>query len=362
MRLPSPRLLIAGSALGAVAVASGVAVAATSDSKPEQAASVGAQTTADPDARAEIFKLPQDSTAVERFWTPAAIRAAEHRQPRAAAFPAAAPQIKALNDGPSLQGAPALPEDSAEPLSAQSAGVSAKAVTTARQWTRHGKPPARTVGKLFFADEKGNKYSCSAAVITAKNKRTVWTAGHCVHKGKGGEKGYYRNFLFRPDYKDGKSYGKWYADSIVALSGWKTKGDARYDIAAFTVKKYRGKGIQYYTGSQGYAFNYKGRKYSSYSFGYPARALPSKKPMNSNRLWYCSGKTFAVNYGGGSTGLGLKCTMGNGASGGPWIAGMKKNGLGLIFGVNSMHNLKNLNMYSPYHGSAAVSVYKKISG
>ncbi|MFC9972626.1 trypsin-like serine peptidase [Spirillospora sp. NPDC127200] len=346
-----------------MAAASGVAVLATADDAPaKKAAPVGAKAPTDPNTRLEVLSVGQDPAAVKKYWTPARIKAAKPLTTKNVnAAPAAAQQLSAMAAEQHASGAPTLPEDSPEALSAQSAGYSAQAVKTARQWTRHGKPPARTVGKLFGVDSRNRQYTCSAAVISSKNKRTVWTAAHCLHSGRGGRAGFSKHVMFRPDYKDGKSYGSWVADRLVALEGWTKKGDLRYDIAGFTVKPYRGKGIQYYTGSQGYNFGYKKRAYPMYSFGYPARALPSKKAMNSNRLWYCSGKTFGVNYGSGSVGLGMWCSMGNGASGGPWIYGMQRNGLGRIVGVNSTHSLRTLQMNSPYHGTAAVNVYRAIA-
>lgn len=342
-------------------MAGGVAVAASSGPDAKPATVAGARTPADPNAGIVSQAIGQSPEATKRFWTAARIRAAKPLQtPASNAAPGAVPQANALGAGPVVESDGTLPEGTA---SAQAGGAaSTQAVKTAKQWTKHGKAPARTIGKLFGVDNRGRQYTCSATVINSKNKRTVWTAGHCVHAGAGGSAGFSRYLMFRPDFINGKSQGSWVADRIVALKGWTTKGDLRYDIAAFTVKKYKGKGIQAYTGSQGYSFGYKNRKYYMRSFGYPARALPSKKAMNSNRLWYCSGTTFGVNYGGGSVGLGMWCSMGNGASGGPWIYGMKGNGLGRIAGLNSTHSLRTLQMNSPYHGSAAVSVYKAVSG
>ena len=45
-------------------------------------------------------------------------------------------------------------------------------------------------GKLFFYRQgdanSGNYYVCSGTVIKSQNASLVWTAGHCVHDGKGG--------------------------------------------------------------------------------------------------------------------------------------------------------------------------------
>ncbi|WP_433327875.1 trypsin-like serine peptidase [Spirillospora sp. CA-294931] len=343
-----------------MALASGIALNVATDEPAKSVAAVGAKAPADPAAQLEYANVPDTAEATKKYWTKARLRAAKPLDTPAVNAAPAAPQASALGTGPTLEGEGTLPEGAAATRSGGTA--STQAVRVARQWTRHNAAPARTIGKLYGVNNRGQQYTCSASVINAKNKRTIWTAGHCVHSGRGGTAGFARKLVFYPDFIDGRSKGVWTADRIVALKGWTTKGDLRYDIAAFTVRTYKGKGVQAYTGAQGFTFGYKGRAYNVYSFGYPARALPSKRPMNSNRLWYCSGKSYGVNYGGGAVGLGMHCTMGNGASGGPWIYGMSRKGYGRIIGINSTHSLRTDQMNSPHHGTVAINVYKAIAG
>ncbi|MFI0451112.1 trypsin-like serine peptidase [Actinomadura sp. 6N118] len=339
----------------ALAAAGGVAVAATGDTPSKPAAKTGAATQADPNLALTTYTEPTSEKALKAYWTAARIKSAKAIKPVSIdAAPATDNQVSALGAGESIEGAPTEPEVKGKAGNASAQGLaSAQAVVEARVWKRHGVAPARTIGKLYF-DVPGGRGSCSATVITAKNKRTLWTAGHCVHGGKG--KGFYKRFAFIPDLPAKRT--AWSVKSIVALSGWTKKSDPRYDIAALVTNRR----IQSSTGSQGYAFGYKGRRYSMYSFGYPADRLPGgKRYANNNLLRYCQGKTYPVNYGGGHIALGMNCTMGHGASGGPWIYGMNRKGYGRIAALNSMHSLRTKAMYSPYHGSAAVAVYKAAS-
>ncbi|MFG2005807.1 trypsin-like serine peptidase [Spirillospora sp. NPDC048911] len=357
MRLSSPRILIAGASVAALAAAGGVAVAATGDAPSKPAAKVAA---ASADSQVVVYQPKETAKQVQSYWTAARIKSAKPvkvlnvEAPSVAEAQAEASALAA----PAFEGAPSLPEVGGKSGSASAQNLaSAQAVVEARVWKKHGTAPARTLGKLYF-DVPGGRGSCSATVITAKNKRSLWTAGHCVHAGKGG--GWYRNFAFFPDYPAKKV--AWSVDNVVALNPWIRNSDKRYDIAAVTVRRKGGKGIQSTNGSQGYSFGYKKRKYSMYSFGYPADRLPGgKRYANNNLLRYCQGKTYAVNYGGGHIALGMSCTMGHGASGGSWIYGLNRKGYGRIAGLNSMHSLSTKAMYSPYHGSQAVAVYKAIS-
>ena len=62
---------------------------------------------------------------------------------------------------------------------------------------------AAPVGKLFFTTPQGSSV-CSAAVVKDPahpgKSNLVWTAGHCVHAGKGG--GWYRNIAFVPSFNN----------------------------------------------------------------------------------------------------------------------------------------------------------------
>ncbi|GAA2603415.1 hypothetical protein SMC26_03530 [Actinomadura fulvescens] len=353
MRLSSPRILIAGASVVALAAAGGVAVASTGDAPAKQATKVAAK--ADPNLQLVTYTPKESEKAVKAYWTAARVKSAKPVKTISIdAAPVAESQASALSAGPSIEGAPTEPEVKGKAGNASAQGLaSTQAVVENRVWRKHGTAPARTLGKLYF-DVPGGRGSCSATVITAKNKRTLWTAGHCVHGGKG--RGFFRNFAFFPDFPAKRT--AWAVNRIVTLQGWSKRSDPRYDIAALVMKRK----IQSSTGSQGYSFGYKKRSYFMWSFGYPANRIPGfKRYANPNLLRYCNGKTFGVNYGGGHVALGMNCTMGQGSSGGPWIYGLNRKGYGRIAAINSMHANRTKAMYSPYHGSAAVAVYKAAS-
>ncbi|MFC4905689.1 trypsin-like serine peptidase [Actinomadura gamaensis] len=355
MRPSKTRLLIAGGAAGALAIGGGVAYAATGTSTTHDAGKVSAQSPAGPGIIAKDFgsgmsaqaNLDLSKAKVVPMPEPASTAQSSGIQAEAA-------DTQSLN----LDGA--LPENTPDSLSAK--GTVTAASSSARLWTRHGKAPARTIGRLLATDDRETFYSCTATVITSHNKSTVWTAGHCVHKGRGGKNGFYRYYAFQPDFDRGKGLGVWYLSGIRVMAPWANSSDLRYDFAAFTVTKHGKTPIQSVTGAQGLSFGYKHRKYPFYTFGYPAELLPSGKRLHNppDQLYYCSGTSFASKYPAG--GLGIMCSMGPGASGGPWLYGMKSNGIGRVAGINSTHMTKTLQMNSPYLGSAAIKLYKAIQG
>jgi hypothetical protein len=69
-------------------------------------------------------------------------------------------------------------------------------------------------GKLFFfragEENSGNYYVCSGTAVSSKNRSLVWTAGHCVHDGKGGD---------------------WHADMVFVPAFDNTGGDTDIDPA-----------------------------------------------------------------------------------------------------------------------------------
>ncbi|MEV4252568.1 hypothetical protein AB0J52_05305 [Spirillospora sp. NPDC049652] len=352
MRPPKTRIVVAGGAAGALALGGGVAYA-TAGSSPQAAGKVSAQTPAGPDVVSKDFGSGVSAQAnldlAKMKLKPMPMPAGQ-----AGGMGADAADTRSL----SLDGS--LPENSPDALKARSAVTAAS--SGAKVWTRHGKAPARTIGRLIASDDGMTGYYCTATVVTSHNKSTVWTAGHCVHKGRGGAGGFFRYYAFQPDYDRGKGLGTWYLNAVRVMAPWAYNRDLRYDFAAFTVRKHGTTALQSVTGAQGVSFGYKHRKYPFRTFGYPALLLPSGKKVPSPlaRLYYCSGTSFASKYPTG--GLGIMCSMGNGASGGPWLYGMKSNGIGRVAGVNSTHMTRTLQMNSPYLGSAAIKLYKATQG
>ncbi|MEU1424780.1 hypothetical protein [Kitasatospora sp. NPDC005751] len=77
-------------------------------------------------------------------------------------------------------------------------------------------PDINITGRLFFLVGSDRLGSCTAAGIVASNKNSIWTAGHCLHSGKGG--GFYSNFLFAPGYDETAPWGYWPLRSIIVSS------------------------------------------------------------------------------------------------------------------------------------------------
>ncbi|RFU42233.1 hypothetical protein DZF91_07745 [Actinomadura logoneensis] len=355
MRPPKTRLLIAGGAVGALALGGGAAYA-TAGSSPHVAGKVSAQKPTGPGIVSKDFGSGVSAQArldlSKLKLRPMPMPAGQAGGMTADAADSAGPRSLSL-DG-------SLPEESPDALKAPNTVGAAS--SAAKVWPRHGKAPARTIGRLVASDDGLYGYYCTATVITSHNKSTLWTAGHCVHKGRGGTGGFYRYYAFEPDYDNHRSLGTWYLNTLRVMAPWANNRDLRYDFAAFTVQKHGKTAIQSVTGAQGVSFGYKHRAYPFRTFGYPAVFLPSgrKVPGALERLYYCSGTSFASRYPTG--GLGIMCSMGNGASGGPWLYGMKSNGIGRVAGVNSTHMTRTLQMNSPYLGSAAVTLYRATQG
>jgi hypothetical protein len=357
LRLRAPRVaLLVTSITGVVAATAFTVVSAAGSTSTVSPVAAKAAAT-DPSAAVVTNTVTQSAAAVQSYWTASRLRSARELT-NAGVTPASTSTTalwSAKASGETLAGDPTTPTGTVATAADTAARRAFPTSPNAKIWTQHGTDPALTIGKLFFS-RSGHNYSCSATVITAKNQSMVWTAGHCVREGKQ-PNGWSTNMLFRPDFVDGNSRGSWSVHYVTTTSGWANNADTAYDIGALVTNKLSGKTLQSQTGSQGYAFN-QSQNWNVYDFGYPGDLLPSGTKINSNKLRYCSGPTIRASYGRGKPlGYGLHCTMGHGASGGPWLAGLSK-GLGRIVGVNSVHALNNDYMFSPFLGTAAISVYK----
>ncbi len=61
----------------------------------------------------------------------------------------------------------------------------------------------RTIGKVFFVDNKGEHHWCSATSIQSRHRNLVATAGHCVYEN--GKDDVYEKWVFVPGYYQGKA-------------------------------------------------------------------------------------------------------------------------------------------------------------
>ncbi|GHF50131.1 hypothetical protein GCM10010218_34560 [Streptomyces mashuensis] len=217
-------------------------------------------------------------------------------------------------------------------------------------WTAHGRMPATTIGKLYFTTPKGGS-ECTATVVNTPNKSVIWTAGHCVSDGN---KHWYTNFQFVPDYHDNqRPLGAWSWKSVTTPKGWHEKRNFDYDLAVITLWPQNGRKVADVTGSQGYKFN-GGYAWQAHEFGYPYRTHPARGGINGQQLRYCTGKTWRT----GNL-QAIHCDQGGGASGGPWLDDLQTSrGWGYMVGNVSHHLTESSDEErSPHFGDAAVKAY-----
>jgi V8-like Glu-specific endopeptidase len=134
-------------------------------------------------SKAEDFANPY----IEDFWTPERVAKAESSIPSVTA----AGSTSTGGGGSTYMYAPDGP-------------VKRKAATLVATTYHRYTPP---VGKRFFSTPQGDMV-CSGTVVTDPahpgKSNLVWTAGHCVHAGKGG--GWYRNIAFVPSFDNTGRY------------------------------------------------------------------------------------------------------------------------------------------------------------
>ncbi|MBD0707711.1 MULTISPECIES: trypsin-like serine peptidase [unclassified Streptomyces] len=216
--------------------------------------------------------------------------------------------------------------------------VRAKAVTA----KYHASAPAS--GKVFFDGPEGSMV-CSATVVRDPahpgKSNLVWTAGHCVHKGKQG--GWYRNIAFVPSYNDAAlatselekatreqiaPYGVWWADWVKTSDQWIARGastggaGAPYDFAVIQVtpeKGATGKSLEETVGSAlPVEFNAPAvpKVASLTATGYPAAP-----PFDGQKMFQCSDKPGRLSLSADQpTMYRIGCSMTGGSSGGGWVA------------------------------------------
>lgn len=207
--------------------------------------------------------------------------------------------------------------------------------------------PVKHIGKIFFT-LGGSNYVCSGNSVTAANKSTVSTAGHCVNEGPGA---YATNFVFVPAYLNGSApYGKWTARALYSPTQWASNGNMQYDTAFAVMNTLNGQRLADVVGSSGVQFN-AARGLSYKSFGYPAAP-----PFNGESLKSCSGTATNDPYNPQFATQGIPCNMTGGSSGGPWFIG--NSSAGYQNSINSYgYGSNSSTMYGPYWGSVIQSTY-----
>ncbi|MEV4942387.1 trypsin-like serine peptidase [Streptomyces zaomyceticus] len=199
-------------------------------------------------------------------------------------------------------------------------------------------------GKVFFDGPEGSMV-CSATVVKdpahPDKSNMVWTAGHCVHKGKKG--GWYRNIAFVPSYNDAAlstadlekatreqiaPYGVWWADWVKTSDQWISQGastggaGAPYDFAVIQVtpeKGGTGKSLEETVGSA-LPVDFNAPAVPKIT-GMKATGYPAAPPFDGQRMFQCEDKPGRLSLEANQpTMYRIGCTMTGGSSGGGWVA------------------------------------------
>ncbi|MGW6246154.1 trypsin-like serine peptidase [Streptomyces roseolus] len=255
---------------------------------------------------------------IEDLWDPDRMRDAERPEPRPV-------------EEEDISGDEGVTDPTPDP-------VKAKAVPA----KYHANSPAS--GKVFFDGPDGSMV-CSATVVKDPahpgESNLVWTAGHCVHKGKEG--GWYRNIAFVPSYNDAAMetsalekatreqiapYGVWWADWVKTSDEWIAQGastggaGAPYDFAVIQVTPEKGSSGKSLEETVGTAL--------PVEFNAPAvpkikamtaTGYPAAPPFDGQKMFRCADEPGRLSLKAEQpTMYRIGCTMTAGSSGGGWIA------------------------------------------
>jgi hypothetical protein len=240
---------------------------------------------------------------------------------------------------------------------------------------------APVVGKLFFDSPDGPSV-CSATVVTDLRRpgasNLVWTAGHCVHAGKGG--GWYRNIVFVPSYNDQAStrtagasrealapFGVWWADGARTSQQWiaegkSTGGDgAPFDFAVLHVKRPQGADGRSLEETVGAAtgIDFQAPPTQDVStmglWGYPAA-----RPFDGERMFTCRSRPGRLSIKPDQPSMyRIGCTMTGGSSGGGWFA-QDANGKPVLVSNTSIGPEEQTWLAGPRLGTEARSIYEEL--
>lgn len=297
---------------------------------------------------------PDPRRALELYWTPERMAAAKVDDARVsgASLRDGRGQTSTLGQLVAESARPTVPAEGI----GKSVGVTPKAGNQGTSWPARHDWVSLTNGKVFYDKADGSTgWQCSGVVVTTEARNTVFTAGHCVHAGDGGD--WHRNWVFVPDYYYGdRPLGTWNArpGGLWSLNGWIEDGDNGYDIGAVVMSSNSsGSKLMDVTGSQGIRINGPDEP-SVYHFGFPAEPNP---PFDGEDLINCDGPTDRGLFGGD---LQLACNMQGGASGGAWLADFNGDA-GYTVSVNSYHEGDDLTqIFGPYFGDGAYNLYEAV--
>lgn len=240
---------------------------------------------------------------------------------------------------------------------------------------------AAPVGKVFFDSPEGSMV-CSGTVVKDVNhpgkSNLVWTAGHCVHAGKGG--GWYRNITFVPSYNDlGKPesqladatasqiapYGTWWADWASTSNEWIQGGSetggagAAYDYAVLHVKPESGSKSLEETVGAALDVDFSAPSATEVAkmgaWGYPAAP-----PYSGLKMFKCIDRPGRLAISPAlPTMYRIGCTMTGGSSGGGWFRVV--DGRTELVSNTSIGPADNTWLAGPQLGKEAEGLYQNMS-
>lgn len=291
-------------------------------------------------------RLSRDAV-LAAYWTPARMRAARpveesEQYRRALAVPQAG-----------LKSAPA-PRNSGQELivpparGATTTGGMGTQATDPNLPSSH--PTAFTAGKVFFTMD-GKNYVCSGTIVNTAAGNEVWTAGHCIHGGRGGTLA--SNWTFVPAYNgdaaNPRPLGTWTATGLWTMTAWINDSNFAEDMAVAVMGTQGGQHINRY-GSQGLWVNAGVNQFMN-AFGYPAEA-----PFNGRRLKQCAANSVQENPAVWTQTIKITpCNFTGGASGGSWLINYDGQ-WGLVNGINSRAD-RSTWVASPYFDDTALVLY-----
>jgi len=178
----------------------------------------------------------------------------------------------------------------------------------------HKAYPYRAAGYFYFKARDNEWYYCSGSLIS---NSILVVAGHCVHDGGNGNKGWIKEGMFYPAKKNKSTpYGRAKAVEIYTTDGWFKKGklDQGYDVGIVVLGKRQGtsREIGSDTGYLGFCYQNCLKHYWFLSqLGYPHNYYDGQEMSIGQHLGRSDSRDMRVGSG-----------MQGGSSGGPHIVNL----------------------------------------
>jgi len=214
----------------------------------------------------------------------------------------------------------------------------------------------------------GQSWSCTGTLVDSANRSVVWTAGHCIHTGRGGA--FHTNLAFAPGYQPQATgnpmpYGLWPAFTSAVAGSWPRRGLAlerdrrgwrtsQYDMAGLVlVRDGAGRAAADAVGATQH-IRFRVRKSRSVTMvGYPIAP-----PYNGETLMQCGPSRtrafrFAVNL------ISIPCSLTRGMSGGPALTRLNAAGVGTVIGEMTASDFRR--MYVAFQGRESRQLYRYLA-